>query len=127
MAAYTEDTGISVGTTATDLKTFDVANYVSLGVKINITGANALNDFDIYAKFHANDPAWNILYTSSSDYTAPAGFLQAAGTSDSTNNLCAIPASGSGWFVMDVLGFHQVKIVATGAASTTAAVRAILQ
>jgi hypothetical protein len=120
MATYFETTGISVGTGETDLQTFDISNNVSLGVRVSNTGSNAFNDFNIYCKFHANDPAWTLLYTSSTDYTTPVGFLQAA-----SGDLTALSAGSSGWFTMDVVDFHNVKITGQGTGSTTATVRGV--
>jgi len=77
---------------------------------------NNLDAFLIKAKAHPDATAVT-LYSTATDFTAPAGLLLGA-----SGDLTAVAAAGSGWFVLDVRGLHEVTVQASasgGAAAVT--------
>lgn len=69
----------------------------------------ALDAFLIKAKAHP-DASDITLYSAAADFTTPAGLLLGA-----SGDLTTVAAAGTGWFIMDVRGLHEVTIQASGA------------
>ena len=106
----------AVETTSTKVATIQVRGVDRIHVQITV-GTAALTGFSIKAKTNTNQGVEDTLYSTSADFTAPAGIL--VGTSE---DLTTLGTSAPGWFEMDVFGLDEVYLYAadTGGTATIA-------
>jgi hypothetical protein len=97
----------------TALLTISCAGLERIAVQVGVI-TQALDAFLIQGRCSA-DAAFATLYSAGADYTSPAGLLI-----DASGDLTAIAAAGSGWFVMDVRGLYEVKLLASAAVDSAA-------
>ncbi len=104
---------------------FNVENRTRLCAEIGVATA-ALTGFEIHARVSASG-AFQKLYSTAQDYLAPAGLLLGTGRSDSATNtdLTTIAAAAKGFFQMDVAGFHEIKLMASGDTAVTTVTRGV--
>lgn len=99
--------------TLTTVFTVDVRGRNKLFVQIDNT-VTVLDQFVIKGRIHP-DAAFQTLFSTSADYTAPTGIL--VGTS---GDLTVIAAGATGWFLIDVSSFELIQIQAARAAGSNA-------
>jgi len=109
-------TDIAISNSLTDVIEMNVSSAKTFGLQIKETaGVHSLSQFVINARFHSSG-SYQTLFSSTGDYTNPAGLL--VGTS---GDLTILPASGSGWFILDCDGieFIQIRAASSNVAGST--------
>jgi hypothetical protein len=97
----------------TALATISCANHERLFVQFSVA-TQALDAFLVQARCSA-DASFATLYSAGADFTSPSGLLV-----DASGDLTAVAAAGTGWFVMDVRGLYEVKLLASAAVDSAA-------
>lgn len=97
----------------TTLCTFDVNFVERLCVEIGVA-TQALDAFAIQARLHSGG-SFITLFSAAGDFTSPAGILTGA-----SGDLTTLAAGATGWFILDCLGFDQVRLTASAAANNAA-------
>lgn len=90
----------------TDLLEVVVDSVAVLGIDIAVT-TNALDAFIIQGKMSPNT-AYQTLYNAAADFTSPFGAVI-----DASGDLTTLAAAGSGWVLLNVLGFYSIKVQAS--------------
>jgi hypothetical protein len=109
---FTASNSVTVpGTGNTTLLQVKVQGLERIFVQLSAT-TQALDAFLIQGKAHADATALT-LFSAGADFTSPAGLMI-----DASGDLTGLAASASGWFVMDVRGLYEVKILASAAADS---------
>ena len=101
------------GTGNTTLCTLDVNFVERLCVEVGVA-TQALDVFQIQARMHSGGN-FITLFSSAGHFTSPAGILIGA-----SGDLTTLAAGATGWFILDCLGFDQVRLVASAAANNAA-------
>jgi hypothetical protein len=105
------------GTGNTTLITgLDVSRYSHMLFSMDVS-TQALDAFIISIKAHSDD-TYRTLKSAAADFTAPSGVLLECESSAGTGDLTTVPASGSGWFIMQVSGINSLQIQASAAADS---------
>jgi hypothetical protein len=97
----------------TALLTISTAGLERLFVQISVA-TQALDAFLIQGRA-ASGASFVTLFSAAGDFTSPAGLMV-----DASGDLTTLAASGTGWFVMDVRGLYEVKLLASGAVDSAA-------
>lgn len=96
---------VSVAEALTLLMIVNAFDYDRLNCQFNVAN-HALDQFVIKATVHATAPL-QTLYSSSDSYTIPSGLLQVC-----SGDLTTVAAAGVGGFILDIGGYHEVRIYA---------------
>jgi len=97
----------------TDLLEVFVHKVARMTFEVKNDGGNAFDAFIVQGKMHPGGNYVNIL-SAAGDYTTPAGIVV-----DASGDLTTLAAGATGWLIIDVIGFYQVKIQASSAVGTT--------
>ena len=97
----------------TVLLTLNVLGLTRLFVQFSVA-TQALDAFLISAKAHPDATAVTIA-SSAANFTSPVDPIVAA-----SGDLTTTAAAGTGWFLMNVVGLHEVTISASGAVNNAA-------
>jgi hypothetical protein len=97
----------------TALLTIPVAGLEQIFVQISVA-TQALDAFLVQGRCSA-DAAFATLYSAAGDFTSPVGLIL-----DASGDLTILAAAASGWFLMDVRGLYEVKLLASGAVNNAA-------
>lgn len=97
----------------TALLTIATAGLERIFVQVSVA-TQALDAFLVQARCSA-DATLTTLYSAAADFTVPAGLMVGA-----SGDLTTLAAAGSGWFIMDVRGLYEVKLLASGAVDSAA-------
>jgi hypothetical protein len=112
IAAKNEAVSVA-GTGNTTLLHVPCAGLERIFVQFSVT-TQALDAFLIQAKASA-DATLTTLYSAAADFTAPTGLLVGA-----SGDLTTTAAAASGWFILDVRGLFEVKVLASAALDSAA-------
>lgn len=115
-----ENASVSVATSGnTTLLEVPTDNISFLGVSVAPV-TNNLDAFVIQARMHAND-TYQTIRSTAGQFTTPTGVML-----DASGDMTTLAAAATGWFLLDVLPFHSIKILAsaTGGASSVS-IRAV--
>jgi hypothetical protein len=93
----------------------DISQVARVAAEIKNTGANAFDAFIVSGKV-APDGDWLTLLSAAADFTSPAGIVV-----DASGDLTTLAGGGTGWLILDVLGFNKLRIQASGATGGTSA------
>lgn len=97
----------------TELCVLDVNFLERLCVEISVADQD-LDGLVIKGRMHSAG-TFLTLFDAAGDYTSPAGILVGA-----SGDLTAIAAAGTGWFILDCLGFDQIQILASAVSNNAA-------
>jgi hypothetical protein len=97
----------------TALMTIPVAGLERIFVQVSVA-TQALDAFIVQGRCAAA-ASFTTLYSAAADFTAPAGLMVGA-----SGDLTTLAAAASGWFIMDVRGLYEVKILASAAVDSAA-------
>lgn len=126
---FSTTTPVSVGTANTELLVVDCRGWNHLAVTIANTGTTAFSDFFVAMRTNTT-AAWRQLTFTESDFTTNVSknsgnmglhLIDTSNFGGFGQAFLTMPASGSGWILMNVRGFSHVRFVATVAAGTTTA------
>ena len=93
--------------TLLQLPVHDVS-FLGIGLKSEDSAAfqDALDQFQVQGRFHRNDE-FQTLYSAGADFTSPAGLIV-----DASGDLTLLAYQASGWLLLNVLPFYEVRIQA---------------
>jgi hypothetical protein len=97
----------------TELLKLPVVGITRIFVQLSVA-TQALDAFIIAGKAHPDATAVTIA-SAAADFTSPADPIV-----DASGDLTTIAAAGTGWFIMNVAGFYQITISASGAVNNAA-------
>lgn len=104
----------------TTLLELPVDTIAALGVSLTVAD-QALDAFIVQGRMSPSD-AYQTLYSAAGDFTSPTGAVI-----DASGDLTTLAAGSSGWLMLNTLGLHSIKILASSGnvAGSTVTVRAI--
>ena len=103
---------VTVTSALTVLGTYDISDMEACAFHFANTGV-LLDQFVIYGQF-VKDGAFEVLFSSTADFTTPAGILIG-----SSGDLTGIANGSTGWFILYPAGLRKIRVSAASSGANT--------